>query len=163
MHEASFPQPDHDHGSCVGEALSRAESVCHIRRARLTPLRRRVLELVWTSHEAVGAYALLAQMGDQERRPAPITVYRALDFLQAHGLIHRVESLNAYVGCSAPGETHVGQFLICRGCRTVAEIQDLPLQRAIETLGRAHGFVIESPRVELEGLCHHCHNATQTP
>src|SRR5918999_799750 len=106
------PFHPHDHLSCIGDALDRAAVLCDQRGARLTPLRRRVLELVWRGHEPVGAYDLLAQMG----RAAPPTVYRALDFLIEQGLVHRIESLNAYVGCDRPEAAHASQFLICTDC-----------------------------------------------
>ncbi len=153
---AQFPRPEHDHASCVQTALQRAERLCRTRGARLTALRRRVLELVWGSHEPIGAYALLDRMAQGATRPAPITVYRALDFLQAHGLIHRVESLNAYVGCEHPGQGHGSQFLICRGCRVVAEIHDARLDRALERTATEGGFDLAEQRVELEGWCRHC-------
>jgi len=151
-----FPRPEHDHASCVQTALLRAEQLCRKRGARLTVLRRRVLELVWDSHAPVGAYALLDRMASGKSRPAPITVYRALDFLQAHGLIHRVESLNAFVGCEHPGSGHGSQFMICRGCRAVAEIHDARLARAIERTATEGGFALVERRLELEGWCRHC-------
>src|SRR5262249_31814588 len=92
----SFGQRPHDHQACVAEALDKAALLCDRRGARLTELRLRVLELVWRSHAPVGAYevlGLLQQRGG--KRAAPPTVYRALDFLLEHGLIHRLESLNA--------------------------------------------------------------------
>ena len=153
---AQFLRPEHDHASCVDTALQRAEGLCRKRGARLTELRRRVLELVWDSHAPVGAYALLDRMAEGGTRPAPITVYRALDFLQAHGLIHRVESLNAFVGCEHPGQGHGSQFLICRGCRAVAEINDARLDRAIERTAADGGFALAERRIELEGWCRHC-------
>jgi Fur family zinc uptake transcriptional regulator len=151
-----FPRPEHDHTSCVETALLRAEQLCRKRGARLTVLRRRVLELVWESHAPVGAYALLDRMADGESRPAPITVYRTLDFLQAHGLIHRVESLNAFVGCEHPGSGHGSQFMICQGCHAVAEIHDARLDRAIERTADEGGFALTERRLELEGWCRHC-------
>ncbi len=108
-----FTSADHDHGHCVATALDAAASLCQRRRARLTPLRRRVLELVWRSHEPQGAYDILDTLGERGRRAAPPTVYRALDFLLGQGLIHRIESLNAFVGCRDPDTPHAGQFLIC--------------------------------------------------
>ncbi|MDX1593170.1 MAG: Fur family transcriptional regulator [Gammaproteobacteria bacterium] len=157
--KSPFPQPEHDHASCVIQALRRAETLCRQRGARLTRLRRRVLELVWNSHEPVGAYAILDLMADGATRPAPITVYRALDFLQAHGLIHRVASLNAFVGCEHPGRGHGSQFLICRGCRAVAEISDARIDRAIEHIVADGGFALTEQRLELEGWCRHCRAA----
>src|SRR5262245_4876474 len=114
----AFPRKGHDHDRCVTDALSAAEAVCARAGDRLTPLRRRVLELVWASHRPAGAYALLDRLREDGRGAAPPTVYRALDFLLERGLIHRIESLNAFVGCAHPGENHLVQFLICRSCGT---------------------------------------------
>ena len=116
----AFPKAEHDHGDCIADALGMAEQVCAKRGARLTKLRRRVFELVWSSHAPVGAYDLLRHLARERDGAAPPTVYRALDFLRKHGLIHRIESLNAFVGCCTPGEAHAGQFLICSRCGAAA-------------------------------------------
>src|SRR5690606_28474545 len=122
----------HDHARCVAAALAAAETLCQRRGARLTVLRRRVLELIWSSHEPVGAYDILQRLTEDGRRAAPTTVYRALDFLAAHRLIHRLASRNAYIGCRHPDESdHEGQFLICTGCGTVAELHDRRIGEAI--------------------------------
>jgi len=151
-----FPRSGHDHGRCVSTALHAAEAVCEKSGERLTPLRKRVLELVWDSHKPVGAYALLDKLKEDGRGAAPPTVYRALEFLLACGLIHRIESLNAYVGCSHPGENHVTQFLICRACGTAAELDDRRLGEAIGRSAAEHGFNIVSRVIELSGVCARC-------
>ena len=97
----------HDHSHCVTHALGEAESLCTKSGVRLTDLRRRVLELVWQSHKPLGAYDILAVLSEQDgRRAAPPTVYRALDFLLENGLVHRIASLNAFIGCNHPGHAH---------------------------------------------------------
>ena len=143
------PFHPHDHGSCIGDALDRAATVCERRGARLTPLRRQVLELVWRGHEPVGAYDLLERMG----RAAPPTVYRALDFLMENGLVHRIESLNAYVGCDRPEAAHVSQFLICGDCGATAELEDERLAAQVEKRAAALGFAVERQTVEIRGRC----------
>src|SRR5579872_6651908 len=110
----AFHAETHDHAACVGDALDRAASLCVQRGARLTEIRRQVLELVWRNHAPIGAYDILGAMQDGHRGAAPPTVYRALDFLMEQGLVHRIESLNAYVGCDRPEQAHVSQFLICK-------------------------------------------------
>ena len=120
----AFARPDHDHHACVSEALVGAAELCRKRGVRLTGTRQRILELVWAGHRPVGAYELLAALGRDGRPAAPPTVYRALDFLVAQGLVHRIESLNAFVGCPAPARPHRGQFLICRACGASAEVTD---------------------------------------
>lgn len=155
---AGFAGAQHDHDHCMATALETAERLCTGRGARLTKLRRRVLQLVWTSHAPVGAYDLLRRLSREHRSAAPPTVYRALEFLMAHGLIHRIESLNGYVGCPAPAEHHAGQFLICRDCGAAAELADPRIDRAIARGAARLGFVVERKTVELRGLCPTCQN-----
>lgn len=147
----------HDHAHCIEDALLRADALCAARGARLTSLRRRVLELVWSGHKPRGAYAILEDLSGSEGRPtAPLTVYRALEFLVAQGLVHRIESLNAYIGCAAPGIDHSGQFLVCEGCGTATELDDPRIAEAIRTAARDRGFRIARPTVEVRGLCPAC-------
>ncbi|MBF0251026.1 MAG: transcriptional repressor [Alphaproteobacteria bacterium] len=151
-----FHEAGHDHGKCRAGALSRAEEVCKARGVRLTPIRKRVLELVWRSHKPVGAYDILEWLRDDLHKAQPPTVYRALEFLREHGLIHRIESLNAFVGCDAAGSSHAGQFLICRCCGRAAELHDTRIVRAVGAAAHAAGFTIETPTIELTGLCSDC-------
>ena len=123
--------PDHDHERCIDDALGKAAALCARRGARLTELRRRVLELVWQGHAAVKAYDVLDRLGRAPGSAKPPTVYRALDFLIAHGLVHRLESLNAYVGCPEPDASHKGRFLICDACGDVAEFESPAIRTAI--------------------------------
>ena len=125
-------QYEHDHDSCIEEALQRATDICNERGLRLTYLRKRVLELVWEAHKPIGAYTVLDKLSEDGRKAAPPTVYRALDFLLEEGFVHRLTSLNAFVGCSDPGHSVYGQFLICSECAEVREMQDLGIVDAIE-------------------------------
>ena len=159
----AFAGPRHDHDHCMADALATAEQLCARRGARLTRLRRRVLELVWSSHAPVGAYDLLRRLSREHESAAPPTVYRALDFLMKHGLIHRIESRNAFVGCPAPAVDHAGQFLICRDCGTAAELADPRIDRAIANGAAALGFTVEHKTVELSGLCPSCRDPEITP
>ena len=155
----AFPTPDHDHGQCAASALASAETLCAARGARLTAVRRKVLELVWQSHAPVGAYDLLARLNRGGGRVAPIAVYRALDFLMAQGLVHRIASLNAYIGCSHAGHDHAAQFLICKGCGSAAELESPALRRALAKAVAGRGFTIDHEIVEISGLCPHCKSA----
>jgi len=134
----------------------RAEAVCAGRGAKLTAQRRRVLELVWSGHQPVGAYDVLEQLRADGLKAAPPTVYRALEFLLAHGLIHRLESLNAFIGCPAPTGHQAGVFLICTTCREVTEAQDTAVDQALDALGRRHDFAPTRGMVEISGLCARC-------
>lgn len=149
------PGADHDHERCIDDALERAAALCARRGARLTPLRRRVLELVWQEHRAIKAYDILSQLGPDGGAKPP-TVYRALDFLIAHGLVHRLESLNAFVGCPAPDHRHDGQFLICNGCGQVDELDAAPIRDAIRTQATRRRFAVQRQTVEVWGACDAC-------
>ena len=151
-----FPGPDHDHGRCIANALSDAAQVCADRGARLTPLRGRVLELVWQSHRPLGAYDILEMLARDGRFAAPPTVYRALEFLLQNGLAHGIASLNAFVGCNRPGHPETGQFLICCGCGTAAELNDLRIARAVNESATEEGFAVQSHTIEVAGLCPDC-------
>ncbi len=154
-----FESPTHDHGHCIDTALAQAERLCLNRGARLTDLRRQVLELIWRRHEPVGAYDLLEELRTNHRRAAPPTIYRALDFLIEQGLVHRIESLNAYVGCPHPDQTHVGQFLICTGCGSIGEMDDGVLAQMITEHAAKLGFRVERQTVEVRGRCGTCQAA----
>ncbi len=152
----SFADSAHDHRDCVAAAVADAQAICAARGARLTVLRRRVLELVWGSHRPVGAYAILDGLGRHGGAGAPPTVYRALEFLLAHGLIHRIETQNAFVGCCQPGERHMGQFLICSGCGNAAELDGGAIAEAVSAAASRHGFAVERQIVEVSGVCANC-------
>ncbi len=149
----------HDHKHCQSEALAKAEALCEERGARLTPLRRKVLELVWNSHQPIGAYAILDQLRDGDRGAAPPTVYRALEFLLEQGLIHKLESLNAFIGCDHPQDRHVSQFLICTKCGSAVEIQDSGISTAVKKSAAAAGFSVSRLTIELQGVCPNCAKA----
>ena len=146
----------HDHQSCVADAMTAAEAVCLRRGTRLTPLRRKVLELIWSSHRPIGAYAVLGQLRDERETAAPPTVYRALDFLMEEGLVHRIQSLNAFIGCSDPDHSHSGMFLICATCGDALEIEDDALDESIHNAARAHHFSLQRRMVEATGTCPRC-------
>ena len=149
----------HDHDACVDDALEQAGVLCRARGARLTPVRRRVLELVWNGHKPRGAYDILNDLATDGRRPAPLTVYRALDFLVEQGLVHRLESLNAFIGCPHPGGGHASQFLVCERCDTATEINDPAVTAAISQSAEAMGFQVGRQIVEVSGICPKCRSA----
>ena len=153
---ADFPTKGHNHEICVSEALAAAERLCAKHSVRLTELRRKVLELVWSSHKPLGAYEILEMLQEERGGGAPPTVYRALDFLIVHKLIHRIESLNAYVGCASPNHISCGQFLICEKCGTTAELEDDALARKIDDRAEQLGFQVLNQVVEVSGVCRDC-------
>jgi len=157
MPRAIFPAPNHDHERCASEAIAYAEAHCAARAQRLTPIRRQVLEALLASHQPLGAYEIIERMADRKGRPAPITVYRALDFLRDNGLVHRIESRNAFVACA---HNHAGDdlvvFLICERCGAVGEAPGGEVARALKSASRAAGFSPKSPLIEIVGICSHC-------
>ncbi|MFK0571328.1 Fur family transcriptional regulator [Endozoicomonas sp.] len=159
MSDELNPYVNHNHGLCIQSALREAHDLCKRRNVRLTALREKVLEQIWQSHRPVGAYDILAQLTQGESRPAqPPTVYRALDFLQEQGLVHRIASINAYIGCSHPGKQHNGYFLICERCKITAELEHPEIDQSLKSCASDHGFTINKTRIELTGLCINCQN-----
>ncbi|MDP1626831.1 Fur family transcriptional regulator [Parvibaculum sp.] len=146
----------HNHRACIDDALATARALCDERGTQLTPLREKVLQIVWKSHKPVGAYDVLDELARSHKAARPPTVYRALDFLMAEGLIHKIESLNAYLGCIEAGAPHTGQFLICRNCGATEEIVDPKLETALEAAAARAHFKAERKIVEISGLCARC-------
>jgi Fur family zinc uptake transcriptional regulator len=151
----SFVDHEHDHQGCIARALQAAEALCQQQQLRFTAIRRRVLALVWGQHKPIGAYELL-ELLRQDGRTAPPTVYRALDFLQQTGLVHRIATLNAYIGCAHPGKPHDGHFLICESCKSLAELDVTTITSAIEGIAADSGFEPRRQTVEILGLCPNC-------
>jgi Fur family zinc uptake transcriptional regulator len=153
-------------------ALERAEALCQTRGVQLTPLRREVLRLVLEAEAPIGAYALLDQLKASRAKAAPPTVYRALDFLLEQGLIHRLERLNAFMGCAEAldghghhhdhAHDHPHQFLICRGCGATREISDHAVAEAISAAAAKAGFSAARSTVEIEGYCGKCGDAVHS-
>lgn len=158
--------------------LDRAEQICQQRGVRLTELRRFVLGLVLDSPAPAGAYDMLDRLRQHHKGAAPPTMYRALDFLLDQGLIHKVERLSAYVGCvhgldhhasaeacehqahsHAHSHAHAVQFLICRNCKRVIELEEPEISQALLRAAKRHGFQLNRSMIEAEGLCAACSGA----
>ena len=141
----------------VDQRLADAESLCASTGARLTPLRKEVLELILSASGPVGAYDLLAKLkGGSERPAAPPTVYRTLDFLLEKGLIHRLTSINAYIPCCHPREGHQAAFLICTGCHIVKEASAHGLIQQLDQLATSDHFNARHSIIEISGICQQC-------
>lgn len=149
----------HDHAHCASDALARAEALVAEKGLRLTPVRRRVLEILLEAHRALGAYDVLTRLAAEGFGNQPPVAYRALDFLEEQGLAHRIRRLNAFTACMHPGEAHAPAFLICRGCDAVAEAPAAPVLVALEAAAADTGFVIERSNIEALGLCPACQAA----
>jgi Fur family zinc uptake transcriptional regulator len=146
----------HDHAGCIARAIRTAERLCCTRGARFTPIRRKVLELIWESHRAVKAYDLLDRIKPSEPTAKPATVYRALDFLIEQGLIHRVESLNAFVGCNCSEHEHELLLLICKRCQEVEERPAVDVMSALASEIQKAEFMPSKKAIEIHGLCARC-------
>ncbi len=154
--DKQFPHEEHDHDHCVAEAIATAVQICRERGLRFTEQRRRVLELVWNSHKPVGAYDILNRLNRAGGKVAPPTVYRALDLLIEADLVHRLDSLNAFVGCPDPSTPHTGQFLICRECRSVAELDDGDIDEMVRQSASKLGFTALHQTLEIECISCNC-------
>ncbi len=160
--DPSQPAPafaPHDHSHCCGDLLLRADQMARDRRVRLTPVRRRTLEILLESHRAMGAYDVLERLSDEGFGNQPPVAYRALEFLEEQGFAHRIRRLNAFAACMHPGEAHSPAFFICRLCKLVAEAPGEPVRAAMEGAALDLGFVIEATNAEALGLCPACQQA----
>ena len=152
-HHAESAQPGLE-GAALANAVAAAQAQCERTRERLTPPRRRVLELLLESDGPMKAYDLIAAYGADGEPAKPPTVYRALEFLERLGFAHRIESLNAYVPCRMEGAGHRAAFLICECCGAAQEFEpDFSAQfAAAETAG----YAVRTVTLEARGLCPAC-------
>lgn len=152
----------HDHSQCQNQLMRHAKALCENRRVKLTPRRLQVLTLLTQSHQPMGAYEILDCLNQQandeaigkSQSIAPPIVYRALEFLLGEGLVHRIESKNAFISCDHPGHQYAAQFLICSDCEKVAELDnpDSSLLAEADNLG----FKVDHSVVEITGVCKDC-------
>lgn len=145
------------HGHAPTEAIAIAEARCAAEGLRLTPMRRDVLSRLASSPRPLGAYDLVHDFSRGDRRVAPITVYRALDFLVEAGFAHRIQSRNAYVAC---GHGHRAAdlvvFMICETCDCVVEGSSDSLGTDLGRIAAGAGFRPRAQVIEMFGRCAHC-------
>ncbi|WP_339766096.1 transcriptional repressor [uncultured Pseudosulfitobacter sp.] len=149
----------HDHAACIDTSIAAAERHCATHKLKLTPVRRRALEILLREHRALGAYDLLAHLSEDGLGSQPPVAYRALDFLTSAGFAHKIERLNAYIACAHLGSDHAPAFLICRSCKSVAEAETEMARGRLGDAARDTGFKIERTVIEAEGLCPDCQDA----
>jgi Fur family transcriptional regulator, zinc uptake regulator len=151
----------HEHGTPASPeaALALAEEYCRERGEKLTPIRRKVLELLLTSGRATKAYSLLDDMRQIHPGSAPPTVYRALDFLLSVGLVHRIESINAFTVCHDLTHCQHGMLVVCQQCGNVAELHQPALREALVAQIELAGYRLAGDEIELKGLCAECQAA----
>jgi len=152
---------DHDHGGVglTAEGLANRLDLAERRSVeageRMTAPRRRVLELLLKAGEPVKAYDLIARYGQDGQAAKPPTVYRALDFLERRGLVHRIASISAYVACTEGEGTHAAAFLICDCCGTTREMVP-QLDDTLSRVARQSGYRLDRTTIEGHGLCFAC-------
>ncbi len=151
----------HEHASdrlspaALNRALAEAEARLTEQGQKLTPPRRRVLELLLAEGEPVKAYDLINRFGAEGQAAKPPTVYRALEFLEKQGLAHRIASISAFVACHAGEGEHAAAFLICDCCGASSEVAAPPMS-ALSAAAEAAGYALERTTIEGHGRCAAC-------
>lgn len=149
-------QGQHQHRKCMAHALQTAELICQKKNIRLTDIRRHVLELICANHKAIGAYELLDLFREQDPKASPVTIYRALDFLMDAGLVHKIESLNAFIACLQAEHHHKSAILICDQCKNAYEIDATSVYESLFALSESVQFKPQCLTLELHGQCAIC-------
>ena len=151
----------HNHKSCVSGTMAQVEETCAAGGLRLTPIRRRVLEILLEEHKAMGAYDILDRLSAENLGSGPPAAYRALDFLVTNGFAHKLQRLNAFIACGHPDNAHTPIFMICNDCDAVAEADIGDSINAIVAAAKSLGFKIKKPVIEADGTCPKCQKAEQ--
>ena len=145
-----------NHKISIDEALKKAEIICNKKGVKLTKLRQKVLTLILKNHGYVKAYDLLNDLKKSDASAKPPTVYRSLDFLMEHGFIHKIQSLNAFVGCSHPEEHEDCYFLICKECKNIEECCSNKVKKVLTSTSGKNNFSPNQVTLEITGICQDC-------
>ena len=145
-----------NHKISINEALKKAENICNKKGVKLTKLRQKVLTLILKNHGYVKAYDLLNDLKKSDASAKPPTVYRSLDFLMEHGFIHKIQSLNAFVGCSHPDEHEDCYFLICKECKNIEECCSNKVKKVLTSTSGKNNFSPNQVTLEITGICQDC-------
>ena len=145
-----------NHKININEALKKAENICNKKGVNLTKLRQKVLTLILKNHGYVKAYDLLNDLKKSDASAKPPTVYRSLDFLMEHGFIHKIQSLNAFVGCSHPDEHEDCYFLICKECKNIEECCSNNVKKVLTSTSGKNNFSPNQVTLEITGICQDC-------
>ncbi len=139
---------------------AQVENACVASGLQLTKLRRQILDIIATAPAPLGAYAIIDKMSRaQDKKVAPPTVYRTLEFFLEQGFLHKIESRNAYAPCEHLGHPHQGILLICESCGRTDEVENASLGKLLKDVAAQSGFSAQRQIVEVEGLCHNCRDA----
>jgi Fur family zinc uptake transcriptional regulator len=139
---------NHTHSNCMNTAMKRAETLCNQRNIRFTPIRKKILALILEQHMPIKAYDILAKLSDADH----------IEFLLENQLIHKIDSINSYIGCEFAHKQHQSQFLVCDSCNEVMELQEPLLNSALTETSQSKGFVVRQSHVEIHGVCADCAN-----
>mgnify|MGYP001356518189 FL=1 len=145
-----------NHKISIDEALKKAEIICNKKGVKLTKLRQKVLTLILKNHGYVKAYDLLNDLKKNYASAKPPTVYRSIDFLMEHGFIHKIQSLNAFVGCSHPEEHEDCYFLICKECKNIEECCSNTVKKVLTSTSGKNNFSPNQVTLEITGICQDC-------
>ena len=154
-----FPAPDKQDGKKLTQMMERAEAAFELKDLRFTKLRQQVFGEIAATHSSIGAYEILARMAGKGTRVAPISVYRAIDALLTAGVVHRLESKNAFFACRRADHTSTGRrpiFLSCEVCGAVGEVDGQDIFDAVDERARGTGFTPKIKFVEISGTCPRC-------
>lgn len=161
---APFLPHEHNHGLCIERALSRARAVCEERGVRFTELRERVFREIASSHKPLGAYDIIDRLAVDSKRLAPISVYRIIEVLEAAGLVHRLESKNAYFACHSDHDHAAASLvLLCVACGRVAETDAPGARDAIACVTQNSNFQVADAVLEIKGRCGDCVEGVAAP
>jgi len=144
--------------SVSAEALKKAEALCEVNGLKLTKLRKQVLKLIWRKSGYVKAYDLLDELKKIDPSAKPPTIYRTLDFLIENGLIHKLQSLNAFIGCHHPHEHDECYFLICDSCQKIEECCSKKINNVVALTSKNNNFIPNKVTFEIAGTCQNCLN-----
>ncbi len=138
-----------DHTSKTGKEAAKKRPAGLLKNEKL------VWDVLGVSRDPLKAYEILDKLKDLGVR-APMTVYRALDGLEAKGHIHKIDGMNAFVPCNHEGPHVVQTFLVCEKCSTVKELQVMAVEADIAPAVRAASFDMHTARLEIKGNCNVC-------
>lgn len=136
--------------------LKRAEQLCAQAGSQLTTIRKTLLSIIYRNESDLTAYELLNIFRETNPKAESMTIYRALDFLQKHHLIHRLASKSTYAACDIPHEDHYAHFLLCEKCGQSQEVQSPLLEKTAKNLAAKYHFSLSNKPIEITGVCKDC-------
>lgn len=141
----------------IEESISRVVEICKENNLVFTEIRQKVFEIIIEHTKPIKAYEILDDLTKILGKSShPPTVYRAIDFLIENGFIHKLNSINSYVGCFHPKIHKECYFLICKKCNIYQECCDKNLTDNIFKTADKRDFIVSNTTLEIEGHCQGC-------